>query len=44
MTLVNNGTVERIFRKWQLWDEEQIKLRTIKAARLRNDQYKTQLG
>ncbi len=26
--LINNGTVERIFRKWQLWDEEQIKLRS----------------
>lgn len=29
-TLVNNGTVEKIFTKWQLWDEEQIKLRTAK--------------
>jgi polar amino acid transport system substrate-binding protein len=29
-TLINNGTVERIFRKWQLWDDEQIKLRTAK--------------
>ncbi len=26
--LINNGTVERIFRKWQLWDEEQLKLRS----------------
>jgi polar amino acid transport system substrate-binding protein len=32
--LVNNGTVEKIFRKWNLWDEEQIKLRTVSPPRL----------
>ncbi|NTU98176.1 MAG: ABC transporter permease subunit [Chlorobiaceae bacterium] len=32
--LVNNGTVEKIFRKWKLWDEEQIKLRTVKPAEI----------
>ncbi|NTV92283.1 MAG: ABC transporter permease subunit, partial [Chlorobiaceae bacterium] len=31
-SLVNNGTVEKIFRKWQLWDEEQLQLRTAKPA------------
>jgi polar amino acid transport system substrate-binding protein len=29
-TLANNGTTEKIFRKWQLWDDEQLKLRTSK--------------
>jgi polar amino acid transport system substrate-binding protein len=32
--LVNNGTIEKIFRKWNLWDEEQLKLRTVTAPRL----------
>ncbi|NTW82899.1 MAG: ABC transporter permease subunit [Chlorobiaceae bacterium] len=32
--LVNDGTVEKIFRKWQLWDEEQVKLRTVKPAEI----------
>ena len=27
-SLANNGTTERIFRKWQLWNDEQLKLRT----------------
>ncbi|MGB0132173.1 ABC transporter substrate-binding protein/permease [Chlorobium sp.] len=27
-SLADNGTTERIFRKWQLWDDEQLKLRT----------------
>ncbi|MBI2419642.1 MAG: ABC transporter permease subunit [Ignavibacteriales bacterium] len=31
-TLVNNGTVEKIFTKWQMWDEEQLKLRSVKTA------------
>ncbi|NTW83480.1 MAG: ABC transporter permease subunit [Chlorobiaceae bacterium] len=28
--LINDGTIEKIFRKWNLWDDEQIKLRTAK--------------
>lgn len=31
-TLLNNGEVERIFKKWQMWDEEQLKLRSVKEA------------
>jgi polar amino acid transport system substrate-binding protein len=34
-TLVNNGSVERIFRKWNLWDEEQLKLRTVNPSDIR---------
>jgi polar amino acid transport system substrate-binding protein len=32
--LINDGTVEKIFRKWNLWDEEQLKLRTVKPPRI----------
>lgn len=32
--LVNNGTIEKIFRKWDLWDDEQLKLRTAKPPEL----------
>jgi polar amino acid transport system substrate-binding protein len=30
-SLINNGTVEKIFRKWHLWNDEQIKLRSKKS-------------
>lgn len=32
-SLADNGTTERIFRKWDLWNEEQLSLRTKLPAR-----------
>ncbi|NTV01841.1 MAG: ABC transporter permease subunit [Chlorobiaceae bacterium] len=31
-SLSNNGTTEKIFRKWELWNNEQLSLRTEKPA------------
>jgi polar amino acid transport system substrate-binding protein len=33
--LANNGTTEKIFRKWELWNDEQLSLRTEKPVDLK---------
>lgn len=35
VSLADDGTTERIFRRWKLWDDEQLKLRTPKQAELK---------
>jgi polar amino acid transport system substrate-binding protein len=34
-SLANNGTTEKIFKKWQLWNDEQLTLRTSKPAEIK---------
>ncbi|HWR00241.1 MAG TPA: ABC transporter substrate-binding protein/permease [Chlorobaculum sp.] len=34
-SLANDGSTEKIFRKWQLWNDEQLTLRTSKPAEIK---------